>query len=353
MDRTRRIAFILGSMKRGGAERVVSILSNHYSRKGWKVDILLLLSNECEYNLEQNIRIIPLANEGNTRIRQIPKWLYGIRSYLRKYKPDTVLSFAARINIIASIANIGIKNNFVVSERNDPLLDGRSIFVRILTNLIYPFTDKVIFQTKKAQSYFNRRTIENSVVIYNPVEVGDRATYVASKKIVAVGRLEEQKNHKLLISAFKNIHTLFPEYKLYIYGEGTLRQSLEEMIIKLGLRDAVLLPGNIRDVHKKMSDAEMFVLSSNYEGLSNALLEAMMMGLPCISTNCLGSNEIIIDGENGLLVPLNDVNELTSAMKRLILKRNFAIMLGKKAKHTSEKFKSTNVIKEWEQVLEK
>ena len=78
-----------------------------------------------------------------------------------------------------------------------------------------------------------------------------------------------------------------------------------------------------------------------------------MMGLPCISTNCLGSNEIIIDGENGLLVPLNDVNELTSAMKRLILKRNFAIMLGKKAKHTSEKFKSTNVIKEWEQVLEK
>ena len=352
MNSTRRIAFILCSMKRGGAERVVSILSNHYSRKGWEVDIILLLSNECEYDLEENIRIISLANKERSRIRQLPSWLTGIRSYFKKYNPETVLSFAARINIISAIAGIGIKKNFVVSERNDPLLDGRSIFVRILTNIIYPFTDKVVFQTKKAQSCFNNRTIKNSKVIYNPVKIDIRAVDVPGKKIVAVGRLEEQKNHKLLIKAFKNIHNLFPEYKLYIFGEGALRKSLEKLVEKLDLEDAVLLPGNIKDVHEKMSDAEIFVLSSNYEGLSNALLEAMMMGLPCISTDCSGSNEIIKHGENGLIVPLNNINELTKAMQELILNKDLAIMLGKEANLTSKKFESKNVIREWEQVLE-
>ena len=122
----KRIAFVLGSMKRGGAERVISILSNHYASKGWVVDIILLLSGECDYELDQKIRIISLAGTGS-RLRQLPDWIFGIRKYLKEYRPDTILSFAARINIITAVAAFGIRTNLVVSERNDSEMDGRSL----------------------------------------------------------------------------------------------------------------------------------------------------------------------------------------------------------------------------------
>ena len=352
MNSKKRIAFILGSMRRGGAERVVSIISNHYANKDWEVDIILLLDGRCEYNLNNKIRIISLANENKSRISQLPSWILGIRTYLNQYKPDTVLSFAARINIISAIAGIGIKKHFVVSERNDPKRDGRSLLVRIGTNLVYPYVDKVIFQTKQAQSCFNKRIIRNSDIIYNPVNINVKYKSVNSKKIVAVGRLEPQKNHKLLLTSFKEINDMFPEYSLIIYGEGTLRKELEVTISELGIMNKVSMPGNISNIHQKLLEAEFFVLSSDYEGLSNALLEAMMMGLPCISTDCAGSNEVIISGENGILVPVGNKDRLVNAMKLLINNLEFALSLGKQAEETSNQFSSTNIIKKWESVLE-
>lgn len=352
MNSKKRIVFILGSMGRGGAERVVSIISNHYANKDWDVDIILLLDSKCEYNLNNKIKIISLANKNKSRISQLPNWILGIRSYLKKYKPNTVLSFAARINIISAIANIGIKNHFIVSERNDPNKDGRSMWVKIGTYLLYPHVNKVVFQTKQAQSYFNEKIILNSDIIYNPVNIDVKYKSINSKKIVAVGRLEPQKNHKLLIASFKEVIDMFPEYSLIIYGEGTLRKELEGIISELGMMDKVSLPGNIKNIHQKLLEAEFFVLSSDYEGLSNALLEAMMMGLPCISTDCAGSNEVITSGENGILVPVGNKDSLVDAMKLLIKNREFALSLGKQAEETSNQFSSTNIIRKWESVLE-
>ncbi len=352
MNSKKRIAFILGSMRRGGAERVVSLISNHYANKDWEVDIILLLDGKSEYNLSNKIRIISLADNSKSRMSQLPNWILGIRTYLKKYKPDSVLSFAARINIISAIAGIGIKKHLVVSERNDPKRDGRSIWVRIGTYLIYPYVNKVIFQTKQAQSCFNEKIIRNSDIIYNPVNVNVEYKNINSKKIVAVGRLEPQKNHKLLLTSFKEIVDMFPEYTLVIYGEGTLRKKLEGIISELDLTDKVSMPGNINNIHQKLLEAEFFVLPSDYEGLSNALLEAMMMGLPCISTDCAGSNEVIISGENGILVPVGNKARLVNAMKLLINNRELALSLGSQAKETSNQFSSTNIIRKWESVLE-
>ena len=352
MNSKKRIAFILGSMKRGGAERVVSIISNHYADKDWEVDIILLLNGQCDYKLNPKIRIISLANNSRSRISQLPNWIFGIRSYLKENRPDTVLSFAARINIISALASIGIKKHFVVSERNDPKRDGRSIWVKIGTYLIYPNVDKVVFQTKQAQSCFNKRIICNSDIIYNPVNVNVKYKSINSKKIVSVGRLEPQKNHKLLLTSFKEIIDMFPEYSLIIYGEGTLRKELEVIISELDLMDKVSMPGNIDNIHQKLLEAEFFALSSDYEGLSNALLEAMMMGLPCISTNCAGSNEVITNGENGILIPVGDKDRLVDAMKLLINNKELALRLGIEASIRSREFSSGNIIKEWESVLD-
>ena len=345
------IVFLIGSMRRGGAERVISLLANSYADKGYQVDILTLLDNDCGYELKQNVKIIPICNMNKTRIRQLPSWIVNIRRYIREKKPERVISFIARINIITLISCIGLNQHVLISERNDPKSDGRSGLVRLATYILYPFADSIVFQTKWAQSCFPKYIQKKSVIITNPVHVSSYSSDVKDKKIVSVGRLTEQKNHALLIQAFKKVHDKYPRYKLYIYGEGPLRVNLMEQIKELSLVDTVLLPGNVADIHERIADAEIFVLSSDYEGLSNALLEAMMMGLPCISTDCAGSNEVIVDGKDGLIVSIGSVNDLANAIKRLIVDKGLAKELGQNARLSSRTFETVEVLKKWESVI--
>mgnify|MGYP002479589515 CR=1 FL=1 len=350
---TKRIVFLIGGMGKGGAERVISILANHYAKKGWEVDILMLLNNCCEYELNKNIKITSLCKEGKSRIRQLPKWISNIRKYVIENKPDRIVSFVARINIITILSCIGLKQHIIVSERNDPASDGRSIIVRIATRLLYPLAHCVVFQTRWAQSCFSKKIQKKSVIIPNPIQVTLQTSKEKKKKIVAVGRLVEQKNHAMLIRAFKRVHYVHPEYKLYIYGEGDLRDALTKLIQELSLSEAVFLPGKVDNIHEEIADAEMFVLASNYEGLSNALLEAMMIGLPCISTKCAGSNEVINNNHNGILVNLGSEEELVKAICALINDRELAYKLSQNGKKIVESMSADNVIPKWEQTIEK
>lgn len=352
-NQNKRIAFIIGNLQRDGAERVISILGEHYCQRGWEVDILTLLNDKCEYTLNSHINIVPICRENKSYYKNIPFWIKGIRKYIKLRNPDKIVSFVARINILTLSACLGLKRNIIISERNDPYSDGRSYIVKFATGLLYPLADGIVFQTKRAQSYFSKKIQRKSEVILNPIQITNEASRDKEYKIVAIGRLSEQKNHLLLINAFKKVHDDFPEYKLYIYGEGSLREALNKQIKSLYLEKSVFLPGNVSDVHNMIKDAEIFVLSSNYEGLSNALLEAMMMGLPCISTNCAGSNEIIKHGKNGLLIPLESEYNLSEAIKLLIRNKEFSIKIGQEAKKTSELFKSDNIVEKWESVIEK
>lgn len=348
---SKRICFLIGSMGKGGAERVISVIANAFSDKGWKVDILLLLDDTCDYNLNRNINLIPLCKERRSRVRQLPSWLFGIRRYVKEKKPDTIVSFIARINIITLLACFGLNKRVLVSERNDPATDGRSIFVRLATYILYPLAECIVFQTNWAKSCFPTTIQNKGVIIPNPINVQVSASDKKEKKIVAVGRLIEQKNHSMLIEAFKKVNKVYPEYKLIIYGEGKLRETLEKQIQNIKLEKSVFLPGSVTDIHQKISDAKIFVLSSNYEGLSNALLEAMFMGLPCISTDCAGSNEVIKNNLNGKLVPVGDGDRLATAIKELIEHDDLSIKLGEEAKETSKTFDSKNVLKKWEEIL--
>jgi len=332
---------------------VISILANTYAREDWKVSIITLLDNKNDYPLDKSIELISFANKKRSRVSQIPKWIFGIRRYISKSRPDVVVSFVARINILTLVACIGLRRKIVVSERNDPKADGRSLFVRIATDLLYPLADKIVFQTRWAQSCFSNRIQKRSIIIPNPVQV---TTYALpqdqrNKKIVAVGRLSKQKNHELLIKAFKRVHEIYPEYTLFIYGEGDLREYLEKLIEDMKLSEAVFLPGNVPDIHEQIADAEMFVLSSNYEGLSNALLEAMMMGLPCISTNCAGSNEIIENGRNGVLVPTGTEEDIYKEISRLIESKEETKIMGNNAKTKLSCLSYEKVLEIWQGII--
>jgi glycosyltransferase involved in cell wall biosynthesis len=208
-----------------------------------------------------------------------------------------------------------------------------------------------VLQTDRARKYFPEVVQRNSIVIVNPIDINTYAIEQSKPRIVSAGRLVKQKNQIMLVKAFKQIHDKYPEYSLTIYGEGELREEIEEQIIKLDLKEAVDLPGNLTNVHDEMKDAYMFVLSSDYEGLSNSLLEAMMMGLPCISTDCSGSDEVIIDRYNGILVPRGNQEQLSEAMKLLIDDKELTKKIGRNAMTSSEKFSTKNVINKWDKII--
>ncbi|MFU1993389.1 glycosyltransferase family 4 protein [Priestia megaterium] len=349
----KRIVFLIGSMRRGGAERVISILANHYVRNDWYVDILTLLDNTNDYKLDNRINVISIAEEGKSRIKQFPTWLKSIRRYISINKPDRVVSFIARINIITLLSCIGLKQKILISERNDPRADGRSSIITLATKVLYPLADRVVFQTHWAKACFSKKIQNNSIIIPNPVNVElEVSKNTKKKKIIAVGRLVAQKNHKLLIRAFKLVHDKFPQYDLYIYGEGHLREELTSLIKEQGIEQSVFLPGQVANIHEKMAESEIFVLSSNYEGLSNALLEAMSIGLPVVSTNCAGSNEVIRDRENGLMISKGSERELVDAISQLITDAELREKIASGAIEDSKNFKKEKVLKQWVNTIE-
>lgn len=340
-------------MARGGAEKVVSILANSYASCGWAVSVVLLLRNDVGYALDPSIEIIDLSCGARSRLTSLPMWIAGLRKVLKSKKPDAVVSFAARINVIALVSSVGLGCPVVVSERNDPSRDGRGMTTRIATELLYPIAKKVVFQTRRARAAFSDRVGKNSVIIANPVNVQClRNEANINRKIVTLGRLTAQKNQKMLIDAFSLISKRFPDYSLYIYGEGELEGALRQQINDLSLSGSVELMGNVPEVHKCISDAQIFVLPSDYEGMSNALLEALAMGFPCVSTNCAGSDEIIVDGWNGLLVPVGDTAELANAILRIIRSKALESDLSKHALRSSEAFESSVIVSKWKEIIE-
>lgn len=346
----KKIVFILGSMNRGGAERVISILSKDYAEKGWKVDIILLLYYEISYELHENVNVLDFTGGKSSRIGRIPFWVKQIRKYVKKENPDVILSFAARINIISQISTIGIAKRIFVSERNDPRCDGRSFIVDIMTKILYPKADGVIFQTNRAASYF--KALTNSHIIPNPICVDITREEYDENKIVFVGRLTKQKNPEMLLKAFSVVSVKYSHCVLEMYGSGELQQSIIELAQKLKIGDRVRMMGNVSNVHECISDACFFVLSSDYEGLSNALLEAMMMGIPCISTNCAGSDEYIENKSNGLLTTVGSVEEMSEAMELYLSNSDIREKCGRNARQCSAAFSKDVVIKKWHKLMD-
>ena len=194
---------------------------------------------------------------------------------------------------------------------------------------------------------FSERVRRKSVIIHNPVDVRVRAEEKPKKRIVTAGRLNSQKNHEMLIRAFRIFHETHPEYTLTVYGEGELRKKLERLIEKLSLKGSVFLPGFKNGLHEEMKDAGMFVLSSDFEGLSNALMEAMMMGLAVITTDCTGSDELVEDGRDGLVVKRGDVMMMADAMARLADDEKLRKSMAEAAFKRAADFRLNRIVMKW------
>ena len=350
----KRYIFFIGTLGNGGAERVVSILANKMAEEGMDVEILTYYDRPISYEINEKVKISVV--EKITGNRNKIKNLFEIRKYFKK-NAQVVISFLAPFNMMAIAANFGTGIPMIVADRNDPSKVPSNKVLRKIRDFLYCFADGVVMQTQKNKAYFSKIVQKKSEVIYNPVNLKEYAgislNLEREKTIVTAGRLMPQKNQKMMIRAFKTVADKYPEYQLIIYGEGPKRNDLEQLISELKLEGNVQLPGNTTKLHDCIKAAGMFVLSSDYEGMPNALIEAMCLGLPVISTKVSGATDLIKDHENGILTELNDQGELEAAMLELIENPLLAEKLAKNAVKLNESLELTKIMNQWIQFIKK
>jgi GalNAc-alpha-(1->4)-GalNAc-alpha-(1->3)-diNAcBac-PP-undecaprenol alpha-1,4-N-acetyl-D-galactosaminyltransferase len=352
-----KIMFTIDTMGSGGAERVISVLANQFVREGHEVLITQLYSHKCDYELDDEIKLNCVAPINVYGLLRSLKTIQLLRKHIQLKQPDIIISFLANINIYTIIASRGCKIPIIVSERNDPNREPAKKALKILRSICYLFADGFVFQAKEAQEYFNNHIQRKSCIIYNPLVEGLPVALCESRsnKIVSVCRLSKQKNLKLLFDAFELFNKKYRGYHLVVYGEGEQRKELENYIKELNASDRISLPGYMTNVHEKIKNSCMFVLSSDYEGMPNALLEAMAIGIPVISTDCPvgGPREFIKSYQNGILVPISDIKELAKAMEYIVLDPNRANIMAKKAMSVRDVLSVQKVEKEWFKIIEK
>ncbi len=323
MNKKLKVLFMIGSLDGGGAERVISILANNFV-KFWDVKILAVYKDVVKYNLDSKVNYEPLIIPAkDKRITRNLKRILAIRERIKTYNPDIVISFLSSVNIFTLIATRKIKVPVIVSERSVPNYEITNKLIRLLRDTLYYHSKDCffVFQTEYIKGLYKEKIKRHSRVIYNPIKEDLPAPYVGirEKRVVCVARLDEVKNIPMLLKAFKKFSEYYPDYILELYGKGVLYDKLTNQVNSLGLKERVRFMGFSKTIHRDIYCAKMFVLPSNYEGLSNALIEAEAMGIPVISTDCpaYGARLFIKQGVNGYLIPVNSEKELVYSMKNI------------------------------------
>ena len=324
MAAAREIAIVTGSLSGFGATRVMILLANEWSRMGHPVTFILLREDGTKpsYALDPAIEIVSFAQPSGMRIKRIATDHARLVSYAKQHPDAVLMSFLPEATIKCGAVAPFVRNEVLFAERNDPRRDPKSAFKRALRTLAFRFADVCVFQTGFAKSLFPTSVQRKGVVIPNPLAPSTPQPYEGERRkaVVAVCRLDEQKNIPMLLSTFSMLGAPYHDYVLEIYGEGPLRGEVEDLIASMGLSERVKLCGFVNDVHERIKDAALYVSTSDYEGISNSMLEALAIGLPCVVTDCPigGAKEAIQDGVNGLLVPVGDAEACCSAMERIL-----------------------------------
>lgn len=361
-----RITLVISCLEAGGAERVMSVLANYWAQHGREVTLITLgLARDDFYVLDQNIHRVELGLRGSSRyfaaaIRNNFRKMRRLRQEIRASRPDIVLSFTDTTNVLTLASTVGLAVPVIAAEHIDPRQHAIGSAWQRLRRLLYPRATAVVVLTDSVRAWAESLTKRTNAVhvIPNPVSIsaieqnGDPKSREPGGTIAAMGRLAPQKGFDLLLKAFGLCARKYPDWSLVILGEGEERSSLEALTRELGLKDRVSLPGCVQDPSTVLSEADLFVLASRYEGFPMALVEAMACGVAVLSTDCpSGPRAIIRDGVDGLLVRPNDVDALAAAMDRLMADPAERRRLGGRAVEVIERFSIHRIINMWDELF--
>lgn len=360
----RKIAFHLNCLEQGGAERVVTNLANQFVEHGYEVLIATEWYGENEFQISDKVRRVHVGlrdgDEKKHRMVQFHLRVKYLREFLKEEKPDILIPFARKALYRGLTAAYFMKIPVLISIRTDPAGHYEERSDRLQIPLLFPRADGCVFQTKGQKEFFAPRLQKNSRIILNPINpkyIGVPEPVQRTKTVVQSGRLVDFKNQPMLIRAFVEVHKKHPDYDLKIYGgdsfDGT-KEILENLIAEHHAQEYVHLMGASDSLEKELVDAALFAFSSDWEGLPNALMEAMALGLPIVATDCpCGGPATIMHNEvDGLLIPIKDQKAMEEGINRLIEDRELAERLGRAARSIAEKADGEAVFRQWQDYIE-
>ena len=360
-----KIMFHINSLGKGGAERVVANLSEEFVGMGKEVVIATEWEAEEEYPLSGQVRRLAAGlKDGEEKLsgrKQRKIRTKRLHELILNEKPDVVLAFCRNANYRAVLAAEGTKTPVIISVRSDPYVDYASAKQKAISRFLYGRAAGAVFQTDYARDFFPKPIQKKSAVILNPLHkkfLSLTKSTSRKKEIVTAGRFHEAKDHIVLIKAFERIMEEYPKVLLKLYGdasEDNTHHMLKEYVKAHRLQDRVLFMGNSSRLEQDLIDAAVFVMSSKYEGMPNALMEAMAMQIPVVSTDCPcgGPRTLIEDGKNGLLTPVGDEEEMAKAIRRVLSDPESAEEMAARAGEIVKKASPDRIAKEWLDYIEK
>ncbi len=351
----KKISLITPTLSNGGAERVLSYLANYFDENGYDVTVYALFSDEIAYKINESIKYVYVDSKRGKKIPSKIRQILKLRKYLKNDGSEAVISFDRYYGISAALF---LGKKVIASERNDPYSNvKKGSFDDRLRNFLYARTDIMVFQTEYAKGYFPKKVQKRGVIIPNPIpdNLPSMHTGERKKKIVAVSRLHSQKNIPMMFGCVVKILKEYADYHFYLYGDGPVRPALEEQYEMLNddVKERFHIFGFVPNVTERILDAGMYISTSNFEGISNSMLEALALGIPAVCTDCPagGASLAIKSGENGILVPVNDRKEMYNAMKYIIDNPNEAQKLSYNAVKIREKWSIDKIGGMWEELV--
>ena len=345
-----KIAFVINSLRIGGAAKMVRFVANAVSDSFKEVHLISLFGTE-KSGLNSNVicHNLNIDLSGNKLLRRFIT-INKIRGCIKEIEPDIICAFVSDVAYLTRIATLGFDVIMTTAERGDP--NSEPWWAKPIIKWAYKKSDYCFFQLQQARDYFGESLKKKSFIIPNPF-VPDKSVQPfkgeRNKTIVSAGRFTWQKGFDTLIRAFKLVYDKHPNYTLVIYGEGPLESEYRSLTEKLGIQDIVSFPGYVKNVAQSIREDGIFVLSSRYEGIPNALIEAMSVKLPVVTTDCApgGGNFLTNKGERGLLVPIDDVEKMSDAINQIIDNEKLQKMLSEKGSEILEELDVERITSMW------
>ena len=346
-----KLTFVSSTLHAGGAERVISLLANSFCQKGYEVEIVCINKHLVFYPIDEKVKV--WFAEDEVKSLSILKKMMWLRKHINSEKPDVVIAFMLEVYCVTLASLIGVSVPVISSERIDPHFFGRA--KGLLRWLLLRRTTHLVVQTVRIKDFYSAKLQSRTTIIPNPVtdKVFSLTPTLKQKRIIAVGRLAYQKNYHMMFRAFAKVHHDFPDWQLVVYGNGPQKDEIRGVIERLGMEGHIILAGKSDHVVEEMNKSSLFVMSSDYEGMSNALLEAVCVGLPVISTDVSGARDLITEGVNGYIVPVGNERALTLALSSMLSSPEKMDEMGRQSKALAPRFREEQIVGQWEELIKK